>query len=48
MRFFTSFRDLDFFLLLFEENPMRGIVILCLALAFAVGGSLIIAHKQSK
>lgn len=48
MRFFTSFRDLDFLLLLFEENPMRGIVILCLALVFAVGGSLIIAHKQSK
>lgn len=48
MRFFTSFRDLDFFLSLFEDNPMRGIIILCLALVFAVGGSLIFAHKNSK
>lgn len=40
MRFFTSFRDIGFLIDTFRDNPYSGIIILCVAVAFGIIGSL--------
>lgn len=46
MRFYTNFRDLSFFVDLFFDSPVRGILILCLAVVFVLVVSII--YKKSR
>lgn len=48
MRFFTSFRDIGFLIDMFRENPYSGIIILCVAAAVGIIGSLIYNRRSQR
>lgn len=48
MRFFTSFRDIGFLIDTFKDNPYSGIIILCVAVAVGIIGSLIYNRRSSR